>query len=434
MLDLLNTYGNLITTSGFEEIDFIWQNQKKEENKTFKLAELEECISQFKNIKLDDTNIFEILPYQLPVEKAVARHIRCMVGEDITVTKTLPTMQIQTLNSKALALLDSGANKCFISKSVANALGLFGEMKTTPAGFKISTAANDVEPLGRIDISFRWIGGIVQHPFLILPTENPILIIECDLMQRLRIQPNPVNMSWNFVAPVDTTSYISQTILNQNYPKQLEATCSTTMWNTDTKKFNVIIKIPDIIVTLIEKASVGMTESLILEKILRKFEKILTKEPGRTSVMKHSIILDTDLPLRMPFKSTNPQKREITKQLCMDMKQKGIVSDATGDNGMRIVLVMRPGCDPRLCIDFRPVNEHTIYDLLQMPSIEEILREIGQFEWVTTIDLSKGYWQIELNEKDKPKTAFWSPIGRLMFNVMPFGLVNAPTTFQCLIE
>uniref|UniRef100_T1JNB1 RNA-directed DNA polymerase n=1 Tax=Strigamia maritima TaxID=126957 RepID=T1JNB1_STRMM len=47
----------------------------------------------------DDTNIFEILPYQLPVEKAAARHIRCMVGEDITVTKTLPTMQIQTLNT-----------------------------------------------------------------------------------------------------------------------------------------------------------------------------------------------------------------------------------------------------------------------------------------------------------------------------------------------
>lgn len=69
-----------------------------------------------------------------------------------------------------------------------------------------------------------------------------------------------------------------------------------------------------------------------------------------------------------------------------------------------------------------------------MPRINEILDAIGQAQYLTTIDLAKGYWQIPMNEEDKIKTAFTSPLGLLQFTVVPFRLSGAPATFQRMMD
>ena len=63
-----------------------------------------------------------------------------------------------------------------------------------------------------------------------------------------------------------------------------------------------------------------------------------------------------------------------------------------------------------------------------------MLDAIGQSQYITTLDLAKGYWQVPLAEEDKEKTAFTSPLGLLQFRVMPFGLSGAPVTFQRLMD
>ena len=69
-----------------------------------------------------------------------------------------------------------------------------------------------------------------------------------------------------------------------------------------------------------------------------------------------------------------------------------------------------------------------------MPRIDEMLDNIGKSKYLTTLDLAKGYWQVPMDERDKEKTAFASPLGLFQFNTIPFGLSGAPATFQRLMD
>ena len=81
-------------------------------------------------------------------------------------------------------------------------------------------------------------------------------------------------------------------------------------------------------------------------------------------------------------------------------------------------------------MDYRKINEVTIKDSYALPRIDDALAVFSGNLYFTSLDLYAGYWQIPMNEVDKPKTAFVTEDGLYEFNVMPFGLTNAPATFQ----
>ena len=98
------------------------------------------------------------------------------------------------------------------------------------------------------------------------------------------------------------------------------------------------------------------------------------------------------------------------------------------------LLVPKSNNTPRFCSDFRKVNNVTKPDSFPLPRMEDCIDQVGSAKFVSKFDLLKGYWQVPLSERAREIAAFITPTGLYSYNVMPFGLRNAPATFQRLMN
>lgn len=88
----------------------------------------------------------------------------------------------------------------------------------------------------------------------------------------------------------------------------------------------------------------------------------------------------------------------------------------------------------RFCIDFRRLNNITVFDPEPIPNIEDLMGQISKGRYFSKLDLSKGYWQIPIAVGDRDKTAFVTREGLFQFKVLPFGMVNAPAFFSRMMR
>ena len=116
------------------------------------------------------------------------------------------------------------------------------------------------------------------------------------------------------------------------------------------------------------------------------------------------------------------------------MLRNGIVEHSRSPCASPIVLVRKKDDSTRFCVNYRKVNEVTNKDAYPLPRINATLDTLAGSQWFSTLDLLSGYWQVQIQESDRPKTAFCTPNGLYQFRVMLFGLCNAPGTLQRLMD
>ena len=100
---------------------------------------------------------------------------------------------------------------------------------------------------------------------------------------------------------------------------------------------------------------------------------------------------------------------------------------------MPIVVVRKPDSSIRLCVDYRKLNSVIVRDAYPLPRVEDTIDAMAGASYFSTLDLASGFWQVELTNAAQVKSAFGTPFGLFQWNVMPFGLCNAPATFQRLM-
>ncbi|CAB4439835.1 unnamed protein product [Rhizophagus irregularis] len=154
------------------------------------------------------------------------------------------------------------------------------------------------------------------------------------------------------------------------------------------------------------------------------------KKLSKTNIVKCDIRLKDKTPINQKAYRESTENREIIKREINKMLKEGIIQESYGSWSSPVVIVDKKTGDKRFCIDFRKINQMTITDTYPLPRIDDLLEKFRIAKWFTTIDLASGYWQIEMGEKDKEKTAFICSQRLYEFNVIPFGLKNAPAIFQ----
>jgi hypothetical protein len=159
-----------------------------------------------------------------------------------------------------------------------------------------------------------------------------------------------------------------------------------------------------------------------------------TSDLGKTSTLKHHIHTGDATPIRQPVRRVPPHQRQEVRQLLTNMLEGGVVEPSASPWASPIVLVQKKDGSTRFCVDYRKLNEVTRKDAYPLPRIDATLDTLHGSWWFSTLDLLSGYWQVEVAESDRPRTAFCTTEGLFQFRVMPFGLCNAPATFQRLMD
>ena len=176
-----------------------------------------------------------------------------------------------------------------------------------------------------------------------------------------------------------------------------------------------------------------------LGKLIQEYHDLFPEQlpkgipPSRE--VKHRIDVEpgSKPPYRPPYRLGPAEQDELEEQI-KDLLAQGFIRPSCSPYGAPVLFVPKKDGRWRMCIDYRALNKQTVKDRYPLPRIDLLLDRLGQARVFSKLDLAQGYHQIAMAEDSVEKTAFCTNIGQWEYLVMPFGLCNAPSTFQRLMN
>ena len=144
-------------------------------------------------------------------------------------------------------------------------------------------------------------------------------------------------------------------------------------------------------------------------------------------------LLGSEPPNRPPYRLGPAEQDELEAQI-KDLVAQGFIRPSVSPYSAPVLFVPKKDGRWRMCIDYRALNKQTVKDRFSLPRIDDLIDRLGQARVFSKLDLASGYHQIAMREDSVHRTAFRTQFGHWEFIVMPFGLCNAPATFQRLMN
>lgn len=172
-----------------------------------------------------------------------------------------------------------------------------------------------------------------------------------------------------------------------------------------------------------------------LKEVINEFPKSTEVKIGKTNVMKHEIETGNAKPVqRRPYLYSPATEKEIQEEI-ERWERMGVIAPSKSNWSNPLVIVPKPNGKKRVCLDARFLNKVTKKDQYPMKNINHLHARLPKGKFCSKVDLKDAFFQIELEEKSREKTAFVVPgRGLYEFVVMPFGLVNASKTMQAVMD
>ena len=169
--------------------------------------------------------------------------------------------------------------------------------------------------------------------------------------------------------------------------------------------------------------------------MLAKHRSMWSGRLGQVQSTNHRIdLIPGQKPVHCQPYRAGPTARAVESAEIERMLKAEVIEPATSEWASPIVLVAKPDGSTRFCLDYRRLNAITVRDSYPLPRMDECIDSLGDAKIFTTLDCNSGYWQIPVRPEDREKTTFTSHEGLYWFLRMPFGLRNAPATFQRFVD
>ncbi|XP_071051474.1 uncharacterized protein [Onthophagus taurus] len=302
-----------------------------------------------------------------------------------------PYLDVVILGQGFKGLLDSGASRTILGRSGWSRLQSVAVVMHTARGCCTVANGQKCESLGSCSLPIVLRGRVRILNVLVVPGVEHELVLGVDFWRAMGIVPDLRSGEWTFCDSIEAQSTDSLSSLSDEQRRQLDD-----MLNDHFK---------------------GQRNGL-----------------GCTSLVKHVIRTSAE-PIKQRYYPVNPiVQRHIDEEL-QNMLDLGVVEPSDSPWSSPILLVKKKDGSFRFCVDFRRLNGVTERDAYPIPYVSDTLNKLRNAKYLSTLDIKSAYWQIPVDENSKKFTAFTVPNrGLFQFTRMPFGLHNAPATWQRLID